>query len=133
MVLPTFLIGRSLNSDIFCRSTLASTSYSNWPILAVPPGKMSCSLLSAVNTSFGDRPLDCSRPGVERDHDVTEFASIRIWNRSARNSDQLCAQKVQRNVVQLRFGHTIPGEAELQNRNGGRVVIDDQRRERSGR
>jgi hypothetical protein len=41
---------------------------------------------------------------------VTKFASIRIWNRSARSSDQLRAQKVLRNVVQLRFGHTIPGK-----------------------
>jgi hypothetical protein len=53
-----------LKSDIFRRSTLASTSYSNCPILAVAPGKMSCSLPGAVNTSFGDKPLDCSRPGL---------------------------------------------------------------------
>src|SRR6202043_562152 len=77
--------------------------------------------------------LGLQQARVESDHDVTKFASIRIWNRSARNSDQLCTQKVQPNAVQLGFGQTITGEAELQNRNCGRVVIDDQRRERCGR
>src|SRR6202043_1994634 len=60
--------------------------------------------------------LGLQQARVESDHDVTKFASIGIWNSSARNSDQLRTQKVQSDVVQLGFGQTIPGESELQNR-----------------
>ena len=79
------------------------------------------------------KPLSLHQLRVEIRHHLTRLASVRKRNRSARNGDQLRTQKVQCDVVQLRFGQTIPGETELQNGDGGSVVVDDQGRERSGR
>jgi hypothetical protein len=79
------------------------------------------------------KPLGLQQLRVEIHHHLTRFASVRKRNRSTRNSDQLRTREVQRKVVHLRLGQTIPGETELRNEYGGSVVVNDQGMQRPGR
>ena len=53
-------IGRSFNPSIVPGALLVSTAYSNWPIFAVPAGRIRFCALIALTTSEAERPRDCS-------------------------------------------------------------------------
>jgi hypothetical protein len=64
MVAPfTVLTGRLFSASIASGLLLSFTSYSNWPILAVPGGTIWFCAASAPATSSADSPLDCSASG----------------------------------------------------------------------
>jgi len=69
--------------------------------------------------------------GTEIDHDLALFSAVRKRNNGAGNSDELRAEEILAEVVELLLGEAFAGEAELQDRDAGGAVIDDQRRKRA--
>ena len=97
----------------------------SWPC---PTAAADSDSLTAVTTSNGDRPFACSCGRIQIDHDLPLLAAIRIRNHSARNGDQLGAEEVQRDVVQILLLQALAGQGELQNRNARRAVAQNDRR-----
>ena len=51
-----------------------------------------------------------------------------VWNRRALHRDQLGAQKIQSDIVQLLFRQSLAAEPDLKNRHAGGRILNDQRR-----
>ena len=94
--LPTTLIGRSFSSSTVLGLPFSSTSYSNWPIFDGAGRQDQVLRLSALTTSAGERPLDCSARGIEIDHDLPLLAAVGVGDDAPGHGDELGADEVHR-------------------------------------
>src|SRR5262250_1344216 len=130
--LPTTLMGRSPSSGTVRGAALRLTSYSNWPILAVPEGRTRLWRASALSTSFG-ASLGLEHPRVEINHDLPLLAAVGIGNGHAGNGDELGPQEVHAEVEELLLGEPLPGQRELEDGHARGAVVDDEGRGRARR
>ena len=73
------------------------------------------------------------RLGVDVDLHLAEFAAEGVGHRGARHRDDGDAHEVEPEVEQRLLGQALAGKRELNDRNGGSVVVEDQRRHAAGR
>ena len=79
----------------------------------------------------GRKSLGLERGDIQVHLDLALLASVRVREDGALHGRQLRAQEIRRQVVQLLLGKALSGKCELKNRDGGRVVGQDERRNRS--
>jgi len=121
-----------VNSGTVRRLELTRTSYSNSPILAVPEGRITFAA-GRRGGRLAERGLRLKEIRIEVDHDLALFAAVGIGNNRARNGDELWAEKILAEVVELLLGKAFAGEPKLENGDAGGAVINDERRERARR
>ena len=107
--------------------------YSKAPIFWVPTGVIRFCAASALATSCPDSPRACSACGIEIDLHLALLAAERIGDRGAGHRDQRRAQLVDADVGEVLLGETLAGQRDLDDRNRGGAVVQDQRRRRAGR
>ena len=107
--------------------------YSNWPIFWVPTGVIRFCAASALATSCPDSPRACSAAGIEVDLDLALLAAEGIGDRGARHGHQRRAELVDADVGEVLLGQPLARQRELDDRHGRGVVVQDQRRRRTGR
>src|SRR5208283_265491 len=67
------------------------------------------------------------------DHDLAHLPAVGKRNYSARNGDQLGAQEIETEIVELCLGKSLAGKPELKDRNTRGAVVDHERRQGAGR
>ena len=112
---------------------LRRTSYSDWPILAVPPGRTTFCCADGVEHVGGREALGLHAAWVQVDHDLALLAAVDVGDDGAGDGDELRADEVEAEVVELLLGEALAGEAELQDGHAGGGEVDDQRRQNAGR
>ena len=85
--------------------------------------------MSGIEHVIGAEPPGLQLVEIEVDHHLALLAAVGVRDGRSGNGDELGAQKVDGDVVQLGLAQALAGEAELQNGNGGGVVVEDQRRQ----
>ncbi len=70
---------------------------------------------------------------IDIDHDLARFASVRQRHLRALHRRKLGADEIQSEIVKLLFGKRLAAQANLQNRNVRRAVLNDERRRGAGR
>ena len=82
---------------------------------------------------LGRQSPGVERVGVDVDVDHAHLAAVRRRNGGARNGDELRADEVVAEVVELLLGQDVAAQAGEHDRHAGRVVLDDERRKNAGR
>ena len=129
----TVRIGRLFNSSRMPGLLLTRTWYSVLASLAVPAGRIRFCRLMRVRDVDGRELLRVEFIEVKVDHDGSGFAAERVRDGGALNGAEGCSNEVIAEVEDLVFAESLAGEAELENRDAGRVVLQDVRREHAGR
>jgi hypothetical protein len=78
------------------------------------------------------KALRLHRVKIEIDLDLTLLAAVGVGERRAFDGGEPGADEVGSEIVELLFGKPLAGEAELEHRNAGGVVLDDEWRSCSG-
>ena len=123
---------RSPSSSIFSGELLSCTVYSNEPIFIAPTGVIRFCAASVLATSRPDRPSARSAVGLSRSGS-TAVCRHRDRGSPRRERDQRRAQLVDADISEVLFGQAFARQRELDDRDRGGVVIQDQRRRGTGR
>ena len=107
---------------------LVSTAYSKRSIFIVPEGTIRFCAEMALTTSAGESPLACSACRSISTMDLALLAAVGKGRLRAFDGGQLGADGVGGQVVQLLLVEALAGEAQLQHRHAGGVVLDDEGR-----
>ena len=100
----TVLIGRSFSSWTVLGLRVQIDVVFELVHLGCSGGQNQILLSGRFSTSVGDSPFACSKPGSDSTITWRCFAAVGKGNGGAGNGDQLGAQEVQGDIVELRFG-----------------------------
>ena len=121
-------MGRSLSSAIVVRRAVGLDLVFEVADLGGAGGENDVLRGDGVDDVGRGEAFGLERGQVEIHLHLALLAAIGIGNAGALYRDQLGADEVEAEVVQLLFGEALPGEAELKDGHAGGGVLDDERR-----
>ena len=129
----TALTGILLSSFTIEGAELVSMAYSYVPHLHGARGDDQILRVDRVDDITGGDTAGLHRGQIEIHLDLALLSAVGIGDGCAFYSGQARAQKIGSDIAELLFGEALAGEAELQDRYAGGVVLNDERRRGAGR